>query len=55
MAIAPVGRESLENDTVECAGAPGNLHLVSTEAAQHPAKPIIQNTIEFFLFYIGTI
>lgn len=42
VAIVPVGKVSLENVTVECAGAPGNLHLVSVETAQHPANPEIQ-------------
>lgn len=40
MAIEPVVRVSLENETVECAGAPGNLHRISDEAAQHPTNPV---------------
>jgi len=34
---------SLEKDTVECAGAPGNLHRVSVDIAQHPTKPVKPN------------
>lgn len=41
VAIVPVGKVSLENDTVECAGAPGNLHRVSVKAAKHLIYPTI--------------
>jgi len=40
VAIAPMVNVSLENDTVECAGAPGNLHRASVEIAQHPTNPV---------------
>jgi len=40
VAIAPIDKVSLENDTVECAGAPGNLHGVSVDAAQHLTNPV---------------
>lgn len=43
VAIVPIGKDSLENNTVECAGAPGNLHRVSAEVAQHPTNPVIQS------------
>lgn len=43
VAIAPECKVSLENVTVECAGAPGNLQRFSFEAAQHPTNPITQN------------
>lgn len=39
VAIVPIGKDSLENDTVECAGAPGNLQWESIKAAQHPTNP----------------
>lgn len=41
VAIEPIGNVSLENDTVEWAGAPGNLHRVSVEVDKHPTKPVI--------------
>lgn len=42
VAIVPVSNVSLENVTVECAGAPGNLHRVS-EDAQYPINPVTSN------------
>jgi len=41
VAIAPMVNVSLENDTVECAGAPGNLQRASVEIAQHLTNPVI--------------
>jgi hypothetical protein len=39
VAIVPANKVSLENVTVECAGAPGNLHRLS-EDALHPINPV---------------
>jgi len=41
VAIEPIVKVSLENETVECAGAPGNLHRVSDETAKHPTNPVM--------------
>lgn len=58
VAIEPTGKDSLENDTVECAGAPGNLQRESDKAAQHPINPakpkknIIIHIIPNELFFV---